>query len=72
MDSSHGLDKPKTIELVFVASPLSTQHEGEIAKTVGLTQKVETSNKGFTHILIIGDFNYHDIDWENCFRVDPA
>ena len=25
--------KPKTIKLVFVASPLSTQHEGERAKT---------------------------------------
>ena len=25
--------KPKTIKLVFVASPLSTQHSGERAKT---------------------------------------
>jgi len=28
-----GWVKPKTIQLVFVASPLSTQHKGERAKT---------------------------------------
>ena len=26
---------------------------------------VEASNKGLTHILIMGDFNYPDIDWVN-------
>jgi hypothetical protein len=31
--SSPGRVKPMTIKLVFVASPLSTQHLGEIAKT---------------------------------------
>jgi endonuclease/exonuclease/phosphatase family metal-dependent hydrolase len=25
----------------------------------------ETINKGYSHILIMGDFNYPDIDWEN-------
>jgi hypothetical protein len=25
----------------------------------------EATNKGYSHILIIGDFNYPDIDWEN-------
>jgi hypothetical protein len=30
-----GWVKPKTIKLVFVASPLSTQHKGVRAKTVG-------------------------------------
>ena len=29
----HGRAKPKTIKLVFVASPLSTQHYGVRAKT---------------------------------------
>ena len=33
MGSSAGQIKPKTIKLVFVASPLSTQHSGERAKT---------------------------------------
>ena len=33
MGSSPGRVKPKTIKLVFVASPLSTQHSGETAKT---------------------------------------
>jgi hypothetical protein len=31
--SSPGRVIPKTIKLVFVASPLSTQHKGERAKT---------------------------------------
>ena len=25
----------------------------------------EATNKGYSHILIMGDFNYPDIDWEN-------
>jgi hypothetical protein len=33
--SSPGRVIPKTIKLVFVASPLSTQHKGERAKTGG-------------------------------------
>ena len=33
MGLSPGWVKPKTIKLVFVASPLSTQHLGERAKT---------------------------------------
>ena len=32
MGSSPDRVKPKTLKLVFVASPLSTQHEGERAK----------------------------------------
>ena len=28
------LVKPKTMKLVFIASPVSTQHEGEIARLV--------------------------------------
>ena len=34
MDSSPDRVNPKTMKLVFVASPLSTQHKGEITKTV--------------------------------------
>ena len=36
MDSSPDRVKPKTIKLVYVASPLSTQHVGETAKTIWL------------------------------------
>jgi hypothetical protein len=33
LDSSPDRVKPKTMQLVFVASPVSTQHKGEIAMT---------------------------------------
>ena len=33
VDTSHDRVKPKTISLVSIASPLSTPHQGEIAKT---------------------------------------
>ena len=35
-----GWVKPKTIKLVFVASPLSMQHKGERAKTVWLEIRI--------------------------------
>lgn len=41
-------------------SERSIEHNSELRKLL-----LETSNKGFTHILIMGDFNYPDIDWEN-------
>ena len=41
-------------------SERSIEHNSKLRELL-----VEASNKGFTHILIIGDFNYPEIDWEN-------
>ena len=41
-------------------SKRSIEHNSKLRELL-----VETSNKGFTHLLIMGDFNYPDIDWEN-------
>ena len=37
------------------------EHHNQIRKLIQ-----EASNKHFSHILIMGDFNYPNIDWENC------
>lgn len=41
-------------------SERSIEHNSKLRELL-----VEASNKGFTHILIMGDFNYPDIDWVN-------
>ena len=46
MGSSPGKVKPKNKKLVFVASPLSTQYEGERAKTSWLGTKDNVSEWG--------------------------
>jgi hypothetical protein len=37
------------------------EHHNQLRKLIQ-----EASNKQFSHILIMGDFNYLNIDWENC------
>jgi hypothetical protein len=37
------------------------EHHNQLRKLIQ-----EASNKHFSHILIMGDFNYPNIDWENC------
>ena len=37
------------------------EHHNQLRKLIQ-----EASNKQFSHILIMGDFNYPNIDWENC------
>ena len=37
------------------------EHHNQLRKLIQ-----EASNKHFSHILIMGDFNYLNIDWENC------
>ena len=49
------------VGLVYISpSNRTSEYSGKLCSLIS-----EATNKGYSHILIMGDFNYPDIDWEN-------